>query len=419
MPTHHKTTFHALLLTAGTAIALPFAATAQSNFHTTDGNIVGDVCIGDGCLNFTAHGINEITLRANNVRVLYDDNSVSTLPDHDWGIYINDTFSAGREYFSIRDVTNSRTPFAVEAGAREDALYIDATSRIGIGERDPVEDLHMTTSDTPTIRLSQEGAFGDQAFDIGSNETNFFVRDVQANSLPIRLLDDTANGMLGITPDGVGINTNDAIGAINIQAILDVNGDALVRTDLEVRGNLGVGTNTPTAPVHVSSVSGGATVLVENTADSPSAVREMFKMVNNGGSYFTLENSQANTEWFFVHENASPNRFIITDGVADGPEMTLTATGNLTIEGQLFTAASCSAGCDRVFDADYPLPSIAEQLEMMQRLQHLPNVGPTPEDGPFNITAMTGGILNELEKAHLYIAQLEQRLTALETIMKK
>ncbi|WP_425099096.1 hypothetical protein [Tropicibacter sp. S64] len=84
----------------------------------------------------------------------------------------------------------------------------------------------------------------------------------------------------------------------------------------------------------------------------------------------------------------------------------------MTIEGQLFTAGSCSAGCDRVFDEDYPLPSIAEQAALMKTLKHLPNVGPTPEDGPFNLTAMTGGMLNELEKAHLYIGQLHEENAA-------
>jgi hypothetical protein len=82
----------------------------------------------------------------------------------------------------------------------------------------------------------------------------------------------------------------------------------------------------------------------------------------------------------------------------------------VTIPGQLFTAGSCAAGCDRVFDADYPLPTIAEQAALMRAKKHLPAVGPTPEEGPFNITAMTGGMLNELEKAHLYIAELHADL---------
>ncbi|WP_425097934.1 hypothetical protein [Tropicibacter sp. S64] len=174
-------------------------------------------------------------------------------------------------------------------------------------------------------------------------------------------------------------------------------------------GNLGLGTSIPTANLHVAGAS--PRILVEASGGS-SAVREMFNMTNNGGSYFTLANSSSGTTWYFTHEQAAPNRFIITDGVADGPEMTLTADGDLTIQGQLFTAGSCASGCDRVFDADYPLPSIAEQAAQMKALKHLPNVGPTPEDGPFNLTKMTGGMLNELEKAHLYIAELHDTVAA-------
>ena len=63
-----------------------------------------------------------------------------------------------------------------------------------------------------------------------------------------------------------------------------------------------------------------------------------------------------------------------------------------------------------MFDADYDLPSIAEQREMMFANRHLPNVGPTPETGPMNLSAKVGGMLNELEKAHIYIGQLEEQV---------
>ncbi|KMK63999.1 hypothetical protein [Puniceibacterium sp. IMCC21224] len=100
----------------------------------------------------------------------------------------------------------------------------------------------------------------------------------------------------------------------------------------------------------------------------------------------------------------------------------LILTGDLTIEGDLFTHGSvCAAGCDRVFDADYPLPTIAEQAAQMRSARHLPNVGPTDEDGPFNVTQKVGGMLNELEKAQdrdnqartVEIAKLRTRLAGL------
>jgi hypothetical protein len=41
-------------------------------------------------------------------------------------------------------------------------------------------------------------------------------------------------------------------------------------------------------------------------------------------------------------------------------------------------------------------------------------VGPTPEGAPFDVTDKLGRMLNELEHAHLYIAELERRNAALE-----
>lgn len=39
----------------------------------------------------------------------------------------------------------------------------------------------------------------------------------------------------------------------------------------------------------------------------------------------------------------------------------------------------------------------------------LPNVDPTPEDAPtINISQKISGMLNELEHAHIYIAQMNQ-----------
>jgi hypothetical protein len=47
--------------------------------------------------------------------------------------------------------------------------------------------------------------------------------------------------------------------------------------------------------------------------------------------------------------------------------------------------------------------------------RHLPGVGPTPEDQPMNLSKKTGGILNELEKAHIFIEQLHSTVQELKT----
>ena len=339
------------------------------NFFGAANNIFdGRACIGPACDGTEPFEQGPLRLKWSEPDILFEDSSSSGgISSNDWRLVINDT---GITKFAVQDIDGGSIPFTIEGGVRDNALWLDSSDRIGMGTTIPQNSLHIVGDDSPGIMLQQTGGFGNQRWEMIGNETSFVIRDSDSNTLPF-VIDDQA-------PD-----------------------DALV---VEDTGEIGIGTGNPTAPMHIRRNNNTARLLVEDTGSS--GAQELFKLSNNGGSYFTFENTSAGTTWFFTHENSAPNRFIIADAVADGPEMSLTAEGDLTIPGQLFTAGSCAAGCDRVFDADYPLPSIPEQAAMMRAKKHLPAVGPTPEDGPFNITAMTGGMLNELEKAHLYIARL-------------
>ncbi|MFZ7092559.1 hypothetical protein [Primorskyibacter sp. 2E233] len=389
------TAFCAPILTALLAAAPASAQDVFSNgVEIRDGNIsvadlyvrdsasFGNACLGLQCgknvpLNTTVpllvYGVPEAWAEFRNNQ----PPGTGFVPGRDWRLRVNDNFNGGFERFSIEDLDADTVPFSVEGGAPENALWIDNGGGIGLGTMLPQDRLHMVGPFGPSLRFEQtgNGLVPPQIWRV-IGQTGFSLADVTAGTTPFRIERGAPSNTL---------NIDDA-------------------------GSVGVGTPTPAVPLHVTRADGSASVLVENTGGDPGVAREMFKLSSNGGSYFTFDNTGAGTTWFFVHENASPNRFIITDGVADGPEMTISAEGDLEIQGQLYTAGSCAAGCDRVFDADYPLPTIAEQAAMMRDLKHLPNVGPTPENGPFNITAMTGGMLNELEKAHLYIARLHQEL---------
>ena len=50
---------------------------------------------------------------------------------------------------------------------------------------------------------------------------------------------------------------------------------------------------------------------------------------------------------------------------------------------------------------------------------HLPAVGPTAPDLPFNVTEKTAGMLHELEVAHIYIEQLDARVRELEALVEE
>ena len=137
----------------------------------------------------------------------------------------------------------------------------------------------------------------------------------------------------------------------------------------------------------------------------------------NGPVFFAIEDSNNSSRWNMSNNNPAGDYLMTKQG--DTGIFTFEGDGDLRITGQLFTGTgnTCDVGCDRVFSPDYDLPSIEEHAAEMWANNHLPAVGPTPEDAnaPFNVTAKTAGILNELEKAHIYIEQLHQRLSEKES----
>lgn len=165
---------------------------------------------------------------------------------------------------------------------------------------------------------------------------------------------------------------------------------------------VGIGDATPEAPLEI--------VATAATAGTGNAVG-LFRKA--GALAFQLDDTTVAGFWNFAVA-ASEDEFRISRSGTGAREMTLTGAGNMTIRGTITTAGSCSGGCDRVFSDDYGLESIAEHAQQMWANSYLPAVGPTAEDQPFNLTEKTGGMLNELEKAHIYIEQLHKRLDAKE-----
>ena len=223
---------------------------------------------------------------------------------------------------------------------------------------------------TPALRLEQNGTSGftPQTWDIAGNEANFFVRSVTTGSqLPFRIRPGAPTSSIDISADG----------------------------------DVGFGTASPSQSLHIRRTDGTAQLLVEE-ATGTIDTRSLLTLKNNGGAGFTLENSNSGQQWRIDTGGADFNITLL----GTGELAQLDTSGNLTIDGEIFTSGSCMSGCDLVFDPDYQLPSIEEHSALMRANKYLPSVGPTPENGPFNLSKMTGGMLNELEKAHLYIEHL-------------
>ncbi|MBE9548553.1 MAG: hypothetical protein IMF09_04025 [Proteobacteria bacterium] len=355
----------------------------QADFVINDDLIVdGSACIGFDCVNGESFGFDTIRVKENNLRIKFDDTSAAaSFPRNDWQLTANDSANGGQSKFSIDDISGGRTPFTVEANAPSHSLYVDDGGRLGLGTSIPSVDVHVVAGDTPTMRLEQNGSsgFAPQTWDVAGNETNFFVRDVtNGSTLPFR-----------IRP-----------GAPSSSIYIDVDGD------------VGIGDASPDASFNVVRSSGTAQILVQEE-NGTSAARDLLVLENNGNPEIRLTNTGNSNSWVM----SAGLRYVIKNN-AGAWVSRIESNGDMEITGSLTTTGSTcgGGGCDLLFHPDTHIESIEDHAESMWANSYLPAVGPTVENEPFNLSEKTGSMLNELEKAHVYIEQLHIRLAEVETL---
>ncbi|WP_055148285.1 tail fiber domain-containing protein [Jiulongibacter sediminis] len=203
------------------------AKAVEAYFHTGSGSIDGSLCVGNDCVASESFGFDTQRFKENNLRVHFDDTSTSaSFPANDWRIVINDDDNGGGNYFAVQDATASRTPFLVEAGARNNALYVESDGDIGIGTQNPVIELHVAGGDTPGLRLEQNATSGfePQTWDLAGNETSFFIRDASNGStLPFRVRPGSPSNALVIDTDGdIGMGVLTPAGPLHIKGSEDL-----------------------------------------------------------------------------------------------------------------------------------------------------------------------------------------------------
>lgn len=256
--------------------------------------VQGSACIGLDCVNNESFGFDTIRLKENNTRIKFDDTSTSAgFPNHDWQLTANDSASGGSNKFSIEDITAATVPFTVTGSAPTNSLFVDSAGRVGLRTSTPVLDLHIATNNTPAMRLEQNssGGFTAQTWDIAGNEANFFVRDVTGGSrLPFRIRPGAPTSSI----------------------------------DISASGDVGVGTASPTAALHVSRSTG--------------ALATMLKMSNNLGIQVLFDRTDAGAnDWQMSNFNQT---FQVSVPGSATPQFSLNANGNLTIGGTQYLTGS-------------------------------------------------------------------------------
>ena len=372
------------ILTATTALTVVGGVASADQVFVDDVIVQGSLCVGLDCVNGESFGFDTLRLKENNLRIKAQDTSNSaSFPTNDWQITFNESTNGGANKFSIDDIDGGRTPFTIEASAPSNSLYVDDGGRIGAGTASPVVELHVVDGDSPTMRLEQDGSSGftPQTWDVAGNETNFFLRDATNGSrLPFKIKPSAPTNSLYVDTDG----------------------------------DIGLGTQSPSAAMHMTRSNGTAKVLVTETSSTEDA-RGLFEMQNNGVVFMTMEDTSADGErWNLQVQN---QELRMTNPTGGGVELRLFQNGDLRISGELTTnGTTCGGGgCDLLFAEPERIIPLEEHMALMWQNNYLPVVGPTVENEPFNVTDKVGRMLNALEHAHIYIDQLHGEMAELRT----
>ena len=135
-----------------------------------DAVIKGALCIGTDCASSGETFATTFKLKENNNRITFDDTSVSTgYSANDWLLATNDTeplsSGYGRAYFGVQDSTANTWPFVIFGGASDYSLMVSSAGQVGIGTGSPTTGWKTVVKADNALRLID--ADSDDAFELG------------------------------------------------------------------------------------------------------------------------------------------------------------------------------------------------------------------------------------------------------------
>ncbi|MCZ4254865.1 hypothetical protein O4H53_04890 [Sulfitobacter sp. G21635-S1] len=354
-------------------LALP--AGAQTELATGDQYIDGRLCVGVACNGTEQYALHSLIMKDTKPSLLFEDTSVNGFPTADWIIEVGGDFPE-RLYF--RSLDTFTTPFQIEAGAPNNALYIQDDGDVGIGTTLPQNQLHIVGAGSSVIRLESTTP-APQSWLMQGFPSIFAITDITNGSSLLGL-------ETGAPPASLYVDDG---------------------------GFVGLGTNTPEEKLHIVSNTDGvdAFALFDARGDRADA------------AFLLRQDGQIPTTWEFRNQEdsgrlnigiAGGNTPLKIDNLADNNLLRLGRNGRpdeVVVTGTLVVNNTDMNVPDYVFAEDYALRPLAEVRAFIDANSHLPEVPSEAEirANGVDMTAMQMTLLKKVEELTLYTLAQEER----------
>jgi len=278
--------------------------------------VEGSTCVGFDCVNNESFGFETIKLKEHNLRIKFEDTSLSAgFPTTDWQIIINDSVDGGRNYFGVDNVTSGKPVLRIFDGTNGEVI-------IGEGSTDGGAGTMSVGSSTSTRRIVNvaDGVAASDAATVGqlNGAITELQTDIDANGTEINSLKDAGRGM-SWTPGSTTIGasaTGSGSTALGDGASARSRDTALgYRATVTADGSVAVGANSTVNSIN--SVAVGADTMVEAGADGGSALGQGARVATGATGSVALGQNSVASEANTVSVGSVGNERRLTN-IADG-----------------------------------------------------------------------------------------------------